>query len=175
MDSRTVSRGVRMPDKQIVGICGIYCGACLTYRSSRDGDPKLIDFLMEQGLSKDEMLCNGCGSDFVTPRCSGCIFKECVKNKEIAYCYECPDFPCRKTTDLSENRASVEHKPHLKLCPRNIQDIRKIGLDEWLKQQEKRWSCQSCGRKLHWYAESCPSCKTKFYNAIEEARAALKT
>jgi predicted amidophosphoribosyltransferase len=47
--------------------------------------------------------------------------------------------------------------------------LKETDVEEWLRQQEKRWKCSSCGKKLRWYAESCPKCGTKFFNATQEA------
>ena len=42
-----------MSDGNVVGVCGIYCGACMIYRAYKDSDQKLISYLEENGLSKE--------------------------------------------------------------------------------------------------------------------------
>lgn len=164
-----------MLGEELVGTCGIYCGACLVHRAYKDNDQDLIELLVKNGFSKEEIRCEGCSSNLVAPRCSTCVFKECVKDKGITYCFECNDLPCEKLIDLSEKRARSENKPHLTLCPSNLKKLQEIGTGEWLEQQEKRWTCTACGKKLHWYIDACPNCGTEFYNAIKEAQATRKT
>jgi hypothetical protein len=160
-----------MASEHLVGICGIYCGACMVYRAYKDNDQDLIQSLTKMGFSEGEVRCEGCTSDIITPKCGTCIFKECVKSRGISYCFECPDLGCEKLIDLSERRARVENKPHLRLCPKNLEKLKEVGTGEWLAQQDKRWSCESCGKRLHWYTKACPSCGTEFYDAIREAHA----
>ena len=146
----------------LLGICGVYCGACTTYRAYNDRDQKLIDWEVKIGMPRDEIYCRGCTSDLVNEWCSNCDFRKCVKEKGIAYCFECEDFPCKKLADFSETR------PHRTLGLRNLKQLKETSIKEWLKRQAKRWTCSTCGKKLHWYSEKCPDCGEKFVNATEE-------
>jgi predicted amidophosphoribosyltransferase len=60
-------------------------------------------------------------------------------------------------------------RPHRTLGLRNLVQLRDASLIDWLRDQEKRWTCFSCGKKLHWYAEKCPRCGAKFLTATQEA------
>jgi transposase-like protein len=62
-------------------------------------------------------------------------------------------------------------RPHRTLGLRNLEHLKNSSIPEWLKEQEQRWKCSNCGRRLHWYAEKCPDCGNPFFNATEEARA----
>jgi len=148
--------------KLLLGICGVYCGACTTYRAYNDKDQTLIDWGVKMGMPRDEIYCRGCTSDLVNEWCSKCDFRKCVKEKGIAYCFECKDFPCKKLVDFSKTR------PHRTLGLRNLKQLKETSIKEWLKQQAKRWTCSICGKKLHWYSEKCPDCGEKFVNAIQE-------
>jgi hypothetical protein len=150
----------------LLGICGVYCGACSTFRAFNDADEALIDWELRMGMPEDEIMCEGCYSGVVNKWCSKCQFRRCTEAKGINYCLECGDFPCKKLLDFSRTR------PHRTLGLRNLQHLKNLSISEWLKEQEQRWRCSNCGKKLHWYAEKCPDCGNPFLNATEEGRAA---
>jgi hypothetical protein len=114
-------------------------------------------------MPRAEICCKGCLSNLVNERCSNCYFRKCMKERGIGYCFECKDFPCKKLINLSKTR------PHRTLGLRNLKQLKEMSIEEWLKQQEKRWTCSSCSKKLHWYSEKCPDCGTRFVNVTQEA------
>lgn len=149
---------------QLLGICGVYCGACSTYRAYNDNDEAIFYWVAKMGIPPDQIFCKGCGSDLVNEWCCNCKFRKCTKDKGVTYCFECDDFPCQMLIDFSKTR------PHRTLGLRNLEKLRNgTSIQEWLKQQEKRWACSLCGKKLHWYSEKCPNCGRSFANATQEA------
>lgn len=154
----------REKKRELLGICGVYCGACETYRAYNDKDKALFEWEIKAGMPADEIYCRGCGSDLVNKWCSKCQFRTCARRHCVKFCFECKDFPCKKLVDFSKTR------PHRTLGLKNLQQLRQMTIDEWLKQQEKRWACPKCRKKLHWYAKKCNDCGAEFTNAIEEAR-----
>lgn len=54
----------------------------------------------------------------------------------------------------------------------NLKQIRETSIGEWLEHQEKRWTCCSCGKKLHWYSRKCPDCGADFVDATQEVASA---
>jgi len=153
-----------MKKSQLLGICGVYCGACSTYRAYNDNDEALFDWVIKMGMPSDQVFCKGCGSDLVNEWCGNCKFRKCTKDKGVTYCFECDNFPCQMLIDFSKTR------PHRTLGLRNLERLRSgTSIQEWLKEQEKRWACSLCGKKLHWYSERCPNCGRSFVNATREA------
>lgn len=160
-----------MSDKskiQLLGICGVYCGACTTYRAYNDNDQELFKLEVKMGMPLDQIFCKGCLSDLVNEWCANCDFRKCVEERGIAYCFECEDFPCKKLIDFSKTR------PHRTLGLNNLWELREKSIKDWLKQQEKRWSCSSCGRKIHWYSTQCPGCGAKLIDATREVASLSK-
>ena len=147
----------------LLGICGVYCGACSIYRAYNDNDEALYQRNIDKGIPRDQVFCKGCGSNVVNEWCANCDFRKCVNEKEIAYCFECEDFPCKKLVDFSKTR------PHRTLGLRNFKQLKEMDIEGWLIQQEKRWTCSQCGKQLHWYSEKCSNCGTKFMTATQEA------
>lgn len=115
---------------ELLGICGVYCGACTTFRAYNDADKELIDWEIKMGMPRDEIICKGCRSGFVNKWCSQCKFRKCVKNKGVDNCFECQLFPCKKLVDFSKTRA------HRQLGRRNLVQLKGGNFEEWLRQQE---------------------------------------
>ena len=150
-------------DFELLGFCGVYCGACTTYRAYNDNDQALVEWEIKMGMPREEIICKGCRSDFVNKWCSECKFRKCIESRKIENCFQCDIFPCKMLVDFSKTR------PHRTLGLKNLIQLKSTSFEEWLKEQEKRWTCPSCGKKLHWYAEKCPKCGAKFYTATQEA------
>jgi hypothetical protein len=163
-----------MSERNLIGVCGIYCGACLIYRAYKDKDQKLVQQLARYGLSKEQIHCEGCVSNNLSPTCEKCSFRDCAKQKGFTFCFECADQPCAMIVDLAEKRSKTDHLPHLRLCLNNLNTLKREGIPEWLRQQEDRWKCAKCGKKLYWYSQSCPECGTEFHDAADEARSLSK-
>jgi hypothetical protein len=73
-------------DPTLVRYCGFYCGSCPTYCRGE---------------------CNGCVSD---PD-HVCFTHQCVPQKGLRFCGECPDFPCEAI--LTKEQATVLDKKWL--------------------------------------------------------------
>jgi hypothetical protein len=98
----------------LIGCCGIYCGICPRFHS------------------KSKSRCSGCGPD---SHCSFCsIFRCCVIKKRYETCSDCSDFPCNKFNKWFETDSFVTH---IKCLP-NIQKIKKVGIKDFLKDEEAR-------------------------------------
>lgn len=55
---------------ELIGKCGFYCGSCPDYRNKN---------------------CSGCRS---AHKKGDCFTFDCVDQRQIDFCPECPDFPC---------------------------------------------------------------------------------
>lgn len=60
--------------RDLIGKCGIHCGACRLY------------FLN---------MCKGCLSIYADEEAK-CPYYKCVENKGLDFCGECKEFPCEK-------------------------------------------------------------------------------
>lgn len=68
-------------DKNLIGKCGFYCGACPTY--FRDN-------------------CNGCMAEHTD---GDCFTRDCVVKQDIEVCGRCKNFPCE--TILTKPHSTV--------------------------------------------------------------------
>jgi hypothetical protein len=119
--------------REAAAICGLYCGICPMFPED----------------------CGGCCSDRVIAQCQVCPsgFRACAKEKGISRCYECEKFPCAKSEMFS-----TDSWPHHSVVIENIRRQQKIGLDEWLKEQERDHRCPFCGKPIKWGRRSCQEC-----------------
>ncbi|MFC1533317.1 DUF3795 domain-containing protein [Thermodesulfobacteriota bacterium] len=98
----------------LIGCCGISCGLCPRYQS------------------KAKSCCLGCVPDDHCKYCS--IYKCCTKKHHFETCADCGEFPCNKFSKWFDKDSFVTHQK----CLSNIQNIKTIGFDEFLKEQEER-------------------------------------
>ena len=62
-----------------------------------------------------------------------CNVYQCIKKKEINFCYECSDFPCDHLHPYADKASELPHNTKVfNLCL-----IKKMGLEEWAKDKAK--------------------------------------
>lgn len=71
----------------LLGKCGFYCGSCPSYLSS------------------------SCSDCMEAHRAGDCFTRDCVLEKKLRFCGQCPDFPC--DTILIQPRCTVLDKDWL--------------------------------------------------------------
>ncbi len=106
-----------------IAVCGLDCGLCPRYYTV--------------GQSR----CPGCaGPGFHEKRPSCSFITCCVKKKNLEVCAQCPDFPCPKFKNEEEYlllNESSSYPPYKKVMP-NLKFIRDFGIEEFMKQQNRR-------------------------------------
>jgi len=110
-----------------LAFCGLYCGGCKNY--------------------KENYNCQGCRNE--KEMVSDCPTKACAVARGLLHCGECNEFPCEELQIFYHD--GVKHHA---MALDNIQRIKQIGLDEWLLEQGKTYTCQ-CGKKLYWFNDKC--------------------
>lgn len=161
-----------MPEFRCDSYCGLYCGACdilLAYKNGmKNGHvPQWNDLPSELRnhpviAKNSEIKCYGCKTDTVFAGCSKCLIRKCARNKVgIETCLDCRSYPCWrfKITALIRKVLNLETKlPHLKDINFNLEVIRNNGMKFWLEEQDRKWQCPHCGKRLSWYNASCIDC-----------------
>jgi len=100
-----------------IACCGLDCGLCPAY------------------YTKGSSRCPGCcGPDFSLKHPSCSIITCCVNKRNFETCAECEDFPCQKLKIWDLADSFISHKN----CLANLREIKKIGLETFLEQQQKR-------------------------------------
>jgi len=41
---------------------------------------------------------------------------------------------------------------------KNVETIKRIGVEQWLAEQESLWRCPECGTGFSWYTANCTTC-----------------
>ena len=163
-----------MPEFRCDSYCGLYCGACdilLAYKNRIENGyvPQFNDlppeFRNHPFIPKNsEIKCYGCKTDTVFAGCSKCPFRKCARNKiGIETCLDCKNYPCWrfKITALIVKVLNLETRlPHLKAKNFNLEVIKNNGMTFWLEEQDRKWQCPHCRKRLSWYRASCIDCNS---------------
>ncbi len=128
----------------LIGPCGFYCKSCRHYLARSEG------MLQQKGLKQG---CEGC-----RVRDKNCAFikRDCpsLRKKDIDFCFECKDFPCENLEKL-DNRYRTRH--HVSLIG-NLKRIKKVGVDQWLEEQQAKFKCPKCGGMMSIHDNECYTC-----------------
>ena len=131
---------------ELVAPCGMNCAVCTRYLAFTFGIPK------QRGKVSH---CAGC-----RPREKNCyIIRGCRKLRkgEIQFCYECSDMPCDKLKHL-DKRYRERYATSLVA---NLQELKEKGISGFLKSQQERFRCPSCGGIFTVHGGQCFTCKQK--------------
>ena len=142
------------------GICGLYCGTCPNYLASRKNDSEQLKKISQKtGIPIEEVRCDGCLSDNVFAPCVDCKhgFRRCAEEKEVTWCFQCHDLPCRRLKDFKDVHIvnGISHHAHV---IEDLKYVREHGIEKWLVVQEKAGQCPRCGTMLYWHVRECPDC-----------------
>lgn len=85
---------------EMKAMCGIDCTRCKTFRATIDNDDgmrrEIQTYYRKIGIDIEikDLRCHGCQSDKQMPACAGCPYRNCGKEKGLASCNECAEYPC---------------------------------------------------------------------------------
>lgn len=134
-------------NKDMVAYCGMNCSLCVSYQAG------LYD-INSQGFNR--WYCLGC-----IPIGKHCTFlkNHCVHitKGEYRFCFECVDFPCKRLIDL-DKRYRLRY--HMSMID-NLQFIKEKGIELFIEDQIKQWSCDKCGELICCHINTCISCELK--------------
>ena len=154
----------------LAAACGTYCGACPAYINKHGTDEQLKMRLQKSSSSgptkamngippsnwMDGLLCDGCLSGgMLAAHCQNCNIRLCAANKQNdSRCSDCEELPCYRITNLINMGSYLHRKEYLP----NLEKIREMGVQEWVKYEEERWRCPQCGLPMSWYDAECAGC-----------------
>jgi len=129
---------------ELIAPCGMNCGICGAYRAYINNTPK-VPYKISH--------CPGC-----RPRNKQCAFiiKRCSKlmKKELEFCYQCEELPCHSLERLDKNYRKRFNMSMIE----NLIQIREKGMDEFLKNQQEKYDCDSCDQLMSVHSKKCYSC-----------------
>ena len=92
-----------------------------------------------------------------TEHCCKCRIKGCIEDKGLAYCYECPEHPCRLTKDLEK---SYKKRYQVSLVE-NSEFAGRYGLERFMEEQKEKYTCPICGGVISVHDRECSECQEK--------------
>lgn len=107
--------------------CGIDCFNCEVYA------PNITEAVATQlstrlGITPEKVPCSGCrGSDGCRLHMGECATLECVKARNVDYCFQCEDFPCEFLSPAADGADRFPH--NLKLY--NLCRMKLKGIEAW--------------------------------------------
>ncbi|MBI4733317.1 MAG: hypothetical protein HY779_00575 [Rubrobacteridae bacterium] len=78
-----------------------------------------------------------------------------LKKKQIVFCFECKDFPCANLKKLDQRHVQDYNVSLID----NLLQMKKMGAELWLKEQEVEWRCPRCGGSLCATDGECYDCR----------------
>jgi hypothetical protein len=151
---------MEMRKKEMVCICGLYCGTCPHYLSPRLEDRAEMEKMSRQnGLPVEEQGCDGCLSEHLFEPCRECKhgFRTCAREHNVTWCFECPEFPCQRLEDFRPIHVVNDISHHERILE-ELRSMKGEGIDAWLKRKDEESRCPACGKPAYWYSRTCPSC-----------------
>jgi len=140
LKAKKVSAAVK---KTLIAPCGMNCLLCMAY-------------------PREKKQCPGCrGDDTNKSRsCAACIIKNCVKLAETSsgYCFNCEKYPCLRLRQLDKRYRTKYSMSMIE----NLEYIRQQGITEFIKNEEKRWTCPQCGGAICVHRDNCLYCGYKW-------------
>lgn len=131
---------------ELIAPCGMNCRLCY-------------------GYIRPKGRCLGCRApDGSKPKsCTSCKIVMCEKRTGSGWetCAPC-DKPCRRLKDLDSRYRTKYHMS----MQENLAAIRKLGMQEFLQQQEKRFRCPACGGTVCVHRAQCPTCKALLWQEL---------
>ncbi len=129
----------RRTKRKDIAPCGMNCSLC--YATMR-----------EKGNN-----CPGCrgGETNKTKSCIACRIRKCEKLKgDTEFCYSCDIFPCSRLKQLD-----ARYRKNYGMSMReNLDQIRREGIRAFVRRENERWRCSSCGTTLCVHRPDCPCC-----------------
>jgi len=123
-----------MEKKGLTAPCGLDCFNCDLYEENLAD--KLSGLIQEKlGIPEHEIACRGCrqqdGKHFhLGPE--GCSTLDCVKRKDVDFCFNCDDFPCLYLAPTADGAARYPH--NMKMY--NLCRIKRFGFEKWFKESD---------------------------------------
>jgi len=147
-------------ETDLVGRCGLYCGACNIYRAYKDDGEHLNKLAEHFRCPPEKVRCEGC--EALTVDCWGndCKIVQCLNVKGFNFCYECPQFDdksCEKYEDLAERY--LEDNVDVRA---NMTRIKSGEVAAWLRESRERFRCPHCGNALPEGSQKCYHCGKGF-------------
>lgn len=109
--------------------------------------------------------CEGClcGDNGKPEHCRKCKIRDCVQEKGIAYCFECGEYPCKQIKNLEK---SYRTRYEASLMENSV-FVKENGLEAFMEQQKKTYTCPECGGIISLHDRECSECQYQVNRNVE--------
>ena len=124
---------------KLIAPCGMNCGICRAFLREKNRCPGCRLFNKDEPVS-----------------ISRCRIKNCAtfKTGKSRFCFECAEFPCDRLKHLDKRYRTQYHMSMIE----NLEDIKRIGIRKFVKNEQARWTCATCGGTVCVHKGSCHGC-----------------
>jgi len=123
----------------LVAPCGMNCALCLAYQRTKNR-------------------CHGCISAELPKMnyCARCLIKNCglLRKGNSKYCFNCSEYPCSRIKHIDKRYRTKYGMSMIE----NLDTIKKIGIQKFLKLEKEKWKCPKCGNIFCVHRENCLVC-----------------
>ncbi len=130
--------------KDLIAPCGLDCNVCSGYLAIHHD-------IRKKGIRMS--YCAGC-----RPRDKHCAFlkKRCerLRTHSVDFCSVCPEYPCENLLHLDSRYKTLFRMNLLE----NLACIKTDGMEKFLRSEEAKWRCPSCGGSICCHNGLCFVC-----------------
>lgn len=117
--------------RDLTAPCGIDCFNCPVYAGNITGETKAL-LAKQLDLEPAKVPCKGCREQQgCRLHWNACDTLDCVKEKGVEFCFECPEFPCGMLQPASDGAGKYPH--NMKVF--NLCRIKLVGVEKWAEEE----------------------------------------
>ncbi|MBD3243737.1 MAG: DUF3795 domain-containing protein [Chitinivibrionales bacterium] len=117
-----------------------------------------MNCLLCYATMREKNRCPGCRGDNrnKSNSCVRCRIRNCgtFEQKGVKYCFSCDHFPCARLKQLDRRYRT---KYGMSMIG-NLEYIREHGIRAFVRNEQARWTCSSCGTTRCVHRPDCPGC-----------------
>ena len=129
-------------NSKLIAPCGMNCGLCYAYLRDKNKCPGCRFLKKDIPISIDNCKIRNCDN---------------IKDNKLNYCFECDFFPCKNLKHLDKRYRTKYNMSEIE----NLNFIKEKGIKKFLINQDKKWSCPKCGKKICVHKGKCIFCSKK--------------
>ncbi|MCX7711202.1 MAG: DUF3795 domain-containing protein [Clostridia bacterium] len=116
---------------ELTAPCGLDCFNCELYEENLD-EVKRKKFAEAFSLSEEKVACKGCRAQGgCRLHWGNCDMLDCVKEKNVDFCFQCSEFPCSMYTPCVDGADRYTH--NIKIF--NLCRIKAVGVEKWAEEE----------------------------------------
>ena len=123
----------------LIAPCGMNCSICMAYLRVKNKCPGCRGIDINKPVTRAKCKIKNC--------------KELNKNN-LKFCFECNKFACERMKHLDKRYRTKYDMSMIE----NLENIKKFGIREFVKNEKIRWACSQCGGPICVHRGYCSNC-----------------